>query len=113
MRRGSRSNSRMRRRSRSNRTFLGRLPLPERTFVADALRTERVGGMLLLAAAAVALVWANTPLREAYDPVRDFHFGIEAPGAGPLRGPLGGGRTAGDLFLSPARNSSASWVRSP
>ncbi|MEU0218966.1 Na+/H+ antiporter NhaA [Streptomyces sp. NPDC006265] len=70
----------MRRRSRSNRTFLGRLPLPERTFVADALRTETVGGMLLLAAAATALVWANTPLRDAYDSVRDFHFGIEALG---------------------------------
>ncbi|WP_078607460.1 Na+/H+ antiporter NhaA [Streptomyces flavidovirens] len=66
--------------NRKTRTFLGRLPLPERTFVADALRTETVGGMVLLAAAAVALVWANTPLSGAYESVRDFHFGIEALG---------------------------------
>jgi NhaA family Na+:H+ antiporter len=66
--------------NRNTRTFLGRLPLPERTFVADALRTETVGGMVLLAAAAVALVWANTPLSSAYESVRDFHFGIEALG---------------------------------
>ncbi|MFE3850517.1 Na+/H+ antiporter NhaA [Streptomyces griseorubiginosus] len=62
------------------RTFLGRLPLPERKVVADALRTETVGGMLLLLAAAVALVWANTPLGDSYEAVRDFHVGI--PGSG-------------------------------
>ncbi|MBZ9643129.1 Na+/H+ antiporter NhaA [Streptomyces sp. PSKA30] len=66
--------------NRKNRTFLDRLPLPERTFVTDALRTETVGGMVLLAAAAVALVWANTPLSSAYESIRDFHFGIEALG---------------------------------
>ncbi|MBT2493514.1 Na+/H+ antiporter NhaA [Streptomyces sp. ISL-96] len=66
--------------NRKTRTFLGRLPLPERTFVADALRTETVGGMVLLAAAAMALVWANTPLSGAYESVRDFHFGIGALG---------------------------------
>jgi NhaA family Na+:H+ antiporter len=66
--------------NRGNRTFLGRLPLPERTFLADALRTETVGGMVLLAAAAIALVWANTPLSGAYEATRDFHFGIEALG---------------------------------
>ncbi|GAA1507027.1 Na+/H+ antiporter NhaA [Streptomyces albidochromogenes] len=57
------------------RKFLGRLSLPERTFVADALRTETVGGVLLLVAAIAALVWANTPLSESYASVRDFHFG--------------------------------------
>ncbi|MBT2367277.1 Na+/H+ antiporter NhaA [Streptomyces sp. ISL-10] len=67
-------------RNRKNRIFLGRLPLPERTFVADALRTETVGGMVLLAAAAVALVWANTPLSGAYASIRDFHFGVGALG---------------------------------
>ncbi|MCX4862216.1 Na+/H+ antiporter NhaA [Streptomyces canus] len=59
-------------------TFLGRLPLPERKAVADALRTETVGGMLLLVAAAAALVWANTPLKASYGAVRDAHFGIPA-----------------------------------
>ncbi|GAB2756453.1 Na+/H+ antiporter NhaA [Streptomyces bullii] len=68
------------RRNRQNRTFLGRLPLPERTFVVDALRTETVGGTVLLVAAAVAMVWANTPWRDAYQSVRDFHFGIDALG---------------------------------
>ncbi|MET9415156.1 Na+/H+ antiporter NhaA [Streptomyces klenkii] len=55
--------------------FLGRLPLPERNFLADALRTETVGGVLLLVAAVAALIWANTPLRDSYETVRDFHFG--------------------------------------
>lgn len=55
--------------------FLGRLPLPERTYVADALRTETVGGVLLLVAAVVALICANSPLRDFYESVRDFHFG--------------------------------------
>ncbi|MGC9544153.1 Na+/H+ antiporter NhaA [Streptomyces sp. UG1] len=66
--------------NRKNRTFLGRLPLPERAFMLDALRAETVGGMVLLAAAAVALVWANSPLSDAYESVRDFHFGIDALG---------------------------------
>lgn len=59
----------------ANRKFLGRLSLPERTFVADALRAETVGGVLLLVAAIAALIWANTPLRASYEAVRDFHMG--------------------------------------
>ncbi|MFI1971551.1 Na+/H+ antiporter NhaA [Streptomyces cinnamoneus] len=55
--------------------FLGRLPLPERNYLADALRTETVGGVLLLAAAVAALIWANTPLRDSYESVRSFHLG--------------------------------------
>lgn len=59
-----------------SRKFLGRLSLPERRFVADALRTETVGGVLLLVAAVAALIWANTPaLTESYQAVRDFHIG--------------------------------------
>ncbi|MGW0559981.1 Na+/H+ antiporter NhaA [Streptomyces sp. NPDC003016] len=57
------------------RQFLGRLPLPERTFVADALRTETVGGVLLLIAAIAALVWANTGLSDSYASIRNFHLG--------------------------------------
>ncbi|MCH0562827.1 MULTISPECIES: Na+/H+ antiporter NhaA [unclassified Streptomyces] len=64
-----------------NRKVFGRLSLPERTFVADALRTETVGGVLLLAAAIAALVWANVPaLRDSYKTVTDFHIGPEALG---------------------------------
>ncbi|MFD9069530.1 Na+/H+ antiporter NhaA [Streptomyces lasiicapitis] len=59
----------------SNRKFLGRLSLPERNFVAEALRTETVGGVLLLIAAITALIWANTPIKESYESVRDFHIG--------------------------------------
>ncbi|MEV7790178.1 Na+/H+ antiporter NhaA [Streptomyces sp. NPDC088106] len=61
------------------RKAFGRLSLPERTFVTDALRTETVGGVLLLLAAVAALIWANIPaLRDSYESVSDFHFG---PGA--------------------------------
>lgn len=57
------------------RTFLGRLPLPERTYLASALRTETVGGVLLLLAAIAALIWANTPVSGSYATVGDFHLG--------------------------------------
>jgi NhaA family Na+:H+ antiporter len=62
------------------RKFLGRLPFPERTFVLDALRTETVGGVLLLLAAIAALVWANTPLSHSYETVREFHVGPSSLG---------------------------------
>ncbi|MFF1452934.1 Na+/H+ antiporter NhaA [Streptomyces sp. NPDC058274] len=67
--------------SNSTRKFLGRLSLPERTFVANALRAETVGGVLLLVAAIAALIWANVPaLRDSYASVRDFHLGPAALG---------------------------------
>lgn len=66
---------------RTPRKALGRLSLPERTFVADALRTETVGGVLLLFAAVTALIWANVPaLRDSYESVSHFHLGPEALG---------------------------------
>jgi len=43
-----------------------RVPLSERSYVLQALRNETVGGVLLLGAAVVALVWANSPWRESY-----------------------------------------------
>ncbi|MFF8844867.1 Na+/H+ antiporter NhaA [Streptomyces sp. NPDC015127] len=60
--------------------LFGRLSLPERNFVADALRTETVGGVLLLLAAVAALMWANTPLGDSYAALRDFHIGPESLG---------------------------------
>ncbi|QES49395.1 Na+/H+ antiporter NhaA [Streptomyces venezuelae] len=64
-----------------SRKLLGRLSLPERRFVADALRAETVGGVVLLVAAVTALIWANTPgLAESYLKVRDFHIGPESLG---------------------------------
>ncbi|MDX3570374.1 Na+/H+ antiporter NhaA [Streptomyces sp. ID05-47C] len=65
---------------RSRSYFLGLLPLPERQAVARALRTETVGGLVLLVAAVVALVWANSPWSGAYEEIRDFQFGIPALG---------------------------------
>ncbi|MEY9487229.1 NhaA family Na+:H+ antiporter [Streptomyces calvus] len=63
------------------RKAFGRLSLPERTYVADALRTETVGGVLLLVAAVTALVWANVPaLHDSYESVSHLHFGPEALG---------------------------------
>ncbi|MFE8013421.1 Na+/H+ antiporter NhaA [Streptomyces antibioticus] len=68
-------------RTPSSRTFLGRLSLPERSAVTDALRTETVGGVLLLVAAVTALIWANVPaLHDSYVSVGDYHFGPEALG---------------------------------
>lgn len=59
-----------------SRTFLGRMSLPERRFVADALRTETVGGVLLLMAAVAALIWANVPgIADSYSSVGSFHLG--------------------------------------
>lgn len=59
--------------------FLGRMSLPERNYLADALRAETVGGILLLAAAVAALIWANT-LGGSYEAVRGFHLGPSAVG---------------------------------
>ena len=44
----------------------------------DTLRTERAGGALLLIGAAAALVWANSPAREAYTAMRDVVVGPAA-----------------------------------
>ncbi|MQY36205.1 Na(+)/H(+) antiporter NhaA [Streptomyces sp. RB17] len=63
------------------RRVLGRLSLPERAFIADALRTETVGGVLLLLAAVAALIWANIPaLHHGYESVSHFHLGPAALG---------------------------------
>ncbi|MFJ8182749.1 Na+/H+ antiporter NhaA [Streptomyces sp. NPDC096105] len=65
---------------RARSVFLGLLPWPERVQVARALRTETVGGLVLLGAAVVALVWANTPWSGSYESLRDIHFGVPALG---------------------------------
>jgi Na+:H+ antiporter, NhaA family len=60
------------------RQFLGRLPLPERAFLADALRAETVGGVLLLLATVAALVWANA-WPHSYESVVDRTVGPSHP----------------------------------
>ncbi|WP_027946638.1 Na+/H+ antiporter NhaA [Amycolatopsis taiwanensis] len=59
------------------------MPAPERTARVRVdeftrfLRNETTGGTILLAATAIALLWANSPLSESYFAVRDFQFGPE------------------------------------
>ncbi len=45
--------------------------------VAAVLRTETVGGLLLIAAAIIAVVWANSPWQTVYVALRDTEFGYE------------------------------------
>ncbi|GAA6527568.1 Na+/H+ antiporter NhaA [Intrasporangium sp. DVR] len=47
----------------------------ESRYVADILRQETVGGTLLLIAAVAAIVWANSPWRDAYSTLRDTTVG--------------------------------------
>ena len=47
--------------------------------LADALRTETIGGMLLLSGAVLALAWANSPWHTAYTTMRDTRVGPAAP----------------------------------
>jgi NhaA family Na+:H+ antiporter len=50
---------------------------PEVSRISALLRRETVGGALLLAAALLALVWANSPWSESYAAVRDAQLGPE------------------------------------
>jgi len=59
----------------SDRVLLGRLPLPERTWLLDQLRDETFGGILLLAAAVLALVWANSPWGASYEDLVNYTVG--------------------------------------
>jgi NhaA family Na+:H+ antiporter len=47
----------------------------ERAFLADTLRAETTGGLLLLAAGIVALAWANSPWQDAYHHLSQVQFG--------------------------------------
>ncbi|WP_406049094.1 Na+/H+ antiporter NhaA [Kribbella sp. NBC_00889] len=62
---------RIRQKKRAFPRILGR----ERAFLADTLRAETTGGLLLLAAAVVALVWANSPWQDTYHQVSDAQVG--------------------------------------
>ena len=50
----------------ARRRFFQRGSWPEARFVADMLRTETAGGVLLLVGAVIALGWANSPWAEHY-----------------------------------------------
>ena len=51
---------------------------PEAQYVARALRTETLGGVLLLAATLIALAWANSPWRASYQQLRETTVGPAA-----------------------------------
>ena len=78
----------------------GRLFAPasflESSRVAGVLRAETVGGLLLIAGALVALVWANSPWSAEYADLRDFPLG---PDVLHLRLSLGGWASDGLLAI--------------
>jgi Na+:H+ antiporter, NhaA family len=58
--------------------LLGRGSYPETRRITAVLQKETVGGALLLAAAAIALIWANSPWAAAYQTLRDTRVGPPA-----------------------------------
>ncbi|WP_403021782.1 Na+/H+ antiporter NhaA [Salinibacterium sp. GXW1014] len=60
-----------------NRTLFGFGRYSEAVRVTEILRKETVGGAILVAAAIVAIVWANSPWADAYFALRDFKIGYE------------------------------------
>ena len=58
-------------------SVLGRGSYGEVLRIGEILRKETVGGILLVAAAVIALVWANSPVSESYFALRDFRIGYE------------------------------------
>ncbi|RJT75747.1 Na+/H+ antiporter NhaA [Arthrobacter cheniae] len=56
---------------------LQRSSYPEYLRIAEILRKETVGGILLLIAASIAIIWANSPFADAYFAIRDLEFGYE------------------------------------
>jgi Na+:H+ antiporter, NhaA family len=55
--------------------LFGRGSWPEVSRIADILRKETIGGVLLVVAAAAALVWANSPWGESYAALREVTVG--------------------------------------
>ncbi|MBO1266479.1 Na+/H+ antiporter NhaA [Arthrobacter cavernae] len=62
--------------SRTERVF-SRSSYAEYQRVLAILRTETVGGALLLAATVLALAWANSPAADSYFALRDIKIGFE------------------------------------
>ncbi len=60
------------------RSLFSRGSWPEARRAADILRSETVAGILLIVAAAVAMVWANSPWSESYFRLREVRVGPAA-----------------------------------
>ncbi|MCD4849767.1 Na+/H+ antiporter NhaA [Arthrobacter sp. AK01] len=80
--------------SSSSKVF-SRSTYPEYRRILSILRTETVGGALLLAATVVALIWANSPAADGYFALRDVKIGYE-----PLHLELSLGHWASDGLLA-------------
>lgn len=63
--------------SSARRSVFSRASFPEYQRVLAILRTETVGGALLLFATVAALVWANSPWASGYFALRDIKLGYE------------------------------------
>jgi len=61
-----------------SRRLLTRGTWPEAKRLAEILRQETVGGVLLMIAAGAALAWANSPWSHSYDALSEFTFGPAA-----------------------------------
>ncbi len=59
-------------------TIFGRGTWQEASRLAGVLRSETVGGALLLVATVLALTWANSPLGDSYEALREFTVGPKA-----------------------------------
>lgn len=55
--------------------LFGRGSWPETRRIGEILRAETVGGVLLAVAAVAALVWANSPWRDAYTRLAELRVG--------------------------------------
>ena len=64
--------------ARALRRVFDRVSTAEARYVGNILRSETVGGGLLLAAAVVALLWANSPWRDSYSTLLGTTFGPES-----------------------------------
>lgn len=62
----------------ARRTVLGRGSRREDRRIGEILRRETVGGMLLLVATALALIWANSPWADGYSALRDTQLSLDA-----------------------------------
>ena len=60
---------------KERREVFERLPLQERLWVLRQLQDETVGGALLIAAATIALVWANSAWGDVYSEIASFTIG--------------------------------------
>lgn len=59
------------------RPLIGHGSYAEALRIGEILRKETIGGALLVIAAVIALIWANSPAAESYFALRDFKVGFE------------------------------------